>query len=379
MKNSKEKSPVYSSFAAKDIALLNEALTTFDGKDLRVLRDVGIYSGSAKYVKEVMDEYNNYAMDSIQGNILTPSITTPVQFLQEWLVGVIHALVNIRKIDSLIGIMTVGDWGDEQVVQTILENTGVVLPYSDYSNANYSSWNTNFEYREIARFETGLHVGELEDYRSSAIRINTAQEKRQSCAINLEILRNTIGFSGYNSGTNRTYGFLNDPNLPAYVTVAATGTGSSTLWSNKGFLNITADIRTAIAALRTQSGGNVDPDNTDLTLALPISVVDYLSTVSDFGISVREWIKQSYPRIRVEFAPQLTAANGGANVMYLYADSISDGISSDGGQTFIQMVPAKFKVLGVVRELKGFAEAFSNATAGVFLKRPTCVVRYTGI
>ncbi len=66
-----------------------------------------------------------------------------------------------------------------------------------------------------------------------------AESKRESAGLALEQQRNAVGFYGYNSGNNFTYGFLNDPNLPAYMTVAATGTGSSTLWSTKTFLEIT--------------------------------------------------------------------------------------------------------------------------------------------
>jgi len=104
-----------------------------------------------------------------------------------------------------------------------------------------------------------------------------------------------------------------------------------------------------------------------------------LSTVSNYGNSVREWIDKTYNgRMRIETAPQLNGANGGANVFYLYAEKVED-YSTDGGMTFIQVVPAKFRVLGVTPLAKGFEEDYSNATAGVMCKRPYAVVRYTGI
>ncbi len=77
-------------------------------------------------------------------------------------------------------------------------------------------------------------------------------------------------------------------------------------------------------------------------------------------------------------APQLNAANGGANVFYLFADAVSD-LSSDDGTTFAQLVPAKFQVLGVQQMTKGYEEDYSNASAGVMVKRPWACVRYSGI
>jgi hypothetical protein len=71
-------------------------------------------------------------------------------------------------------------------------------------------------------------------------------------------------------------------------------------------------------------------------------------------------------------------ANGGANVAYLFADSVEDG-GSDGGATFAQVVPAKFQALGTEKKAKGYLEDFSNATAGIFTKRPFAVQRLSGI
>jgi hypothetical protein len=99
---------------------------------------------------------------------------------------------------------------------------------------------------------------------------------------------------------------------------------------------------------------------------------------SDFGISVRQWISETYPRMRIVSAPELSGANGAANVFYLYAERVEDG-SSDGGRTFEQIVPAKMQSLGVEQRAKSYVEDYTNALAGIMLKRPFAVVRYSGI
>lgn len=317
------------------------------------------------------------AMDDQQGGLTAPSITTPIQFLQNWLPGFVRINTAARKIDELVGLTTTGSWEDEEVVQGVLENVGNAQPYGDYTNVPLASWNVNFERRTVVRFEKGIKVGMLEEARAARIRMNSAAEKRTSASTALEIQRNLVGFNGYNNGANRTYGFLNDPSLPAYYTVA-NGASASPLWSSKKFLEITADIRTMAATLQTQSQDTINPEDVEITLALATSVYQYLSVTSDFGISVRDWITKTYPKMRVVSAPQLNGANGGANVIYMYAERVDDG-ASDDSRVWIQVVPAKFQALGVEKNSKSYVEDYSNATAGVMLKRPYGVVRASGV
>ena len=349
-------------------------MTEDDVADFAALGDLGINMTNSQ-----VRAMANWAMDSgNQADVSTPSITTPVQFLQNWLPGFVKVITAARKIDELVGITTTGSWEDEEIVQGLLEPIGNALPYGDYTNVPLASWNTNFVRRTVVRFEKGIKVGSLEEARAARIRISTSAEKRSSAALALEIQRNLIGFYGYNNGANLTYGFLNDPALPAYVPVAASGTGGSTLWSAKTFLQIVADIRAAAAQLQTQSQDTINPEDTELTLALPTNSYQYLSVTSDFGISVRDWLNKTYPKLRVISAPQLNLANGGQNVFYLYAESVLDG-GSDDSRTWAQVVPAKFQALGVEKQAKAYVEDYANATAGVLLKRPYAVVRYTHI
>lgn len=355
-------------------------MTAEDCAQFRDLAQLGV-NFSNGFVAEQMRNLlagAEFAADDTQGLITAASISNPVQFLQSWLPGFVRVITGARKIDELIGITTAGKWDDEEIIQGVLEPLGEAALYGDYTNIPLSSWNVNFERRTVLRWEKGIKVGLLEDARSARVRINNAAEKRSAAALALDIVRNRVGFYGFNGGANRTYGFLNDPALPAYVTAAATGTGSSTLWSQKTFLNITADIRGMFARLQSASQDVVDVEKSATTLALATNVYQYLSVTSDFGISVRNWMTQTYPKCRIVSAPELNLANGGANVAYLYADKVEDG-GSDGGATWVQIVPSKFQALGTEKQAKGYVEDFSNATAGVMVKRPFAVQRLTGI
>ena len=332
----------------------------------------------AFFLRDQYEQQDGFGLDAnLTAPLTTASITTPVQFLQAWLPGFVEVITAARRIDMLVGVTTQGSWEDEEIVQGVLEKTGNAVLYGDYTNVPLSSWNVNYERRTIVRFEEGMIVGRLEEARAAAIRTNSPENKRAAAATALEIERNRIGFNGFNSGSNRTYGFLNSTDLPAYVTVTDGASGSST-WSTKTFLEIIADLRGAFQSLRTQSQEQVDPMEDQTTLAIATNSVDYLTTVTDFGISVRDWLKEAYPKARIVSAPELNSANGNANVFYLYAETVSDS-GSDDNRTWIQVVPQKFQTLGVDQRAKSYVEDYSNATAGLMLKRPYAVVRRSGI
>jgi len=358
--------------ASVTVALDAADITGMDALEAAARLGIGIDSGMLSMMARA-------AMDA---NVLTPTTypgtaTTPLQFLQSWLPGIVRTVTAARKIDLLAGLTVAGDWADEEIIQQTLEPTGFAVLYGDYTNVPLNSWNPGWERRSVIRFEAGARVGKLEEARAAKVNINSGAEKRASAALNLELIRNRVGFYGYNGGANRTYGFLNDPALPAYVTVP-NGVSGSPLWSQKTFLEITADIRNAAGALQNQSGDTIDPMRTPMILAVATIAAQFLAVVSDYGVSVRQWLTETYPDLTIVSAPELNAANGGANVFYLYAVKLEDG-STDDGAVFAQIVPAKFQALGIEQQAKAYVEDYTNALAGIMLKRPFAVVRRSGI
>lgn len=368
-------SEVHSSISGRDVRPVQ--MSAEDVADYAELSALGIDVGNPRHLRAMMAALD--AAPNPQPTVYAPTVPTPVQFLQAWLPGFVHTVTQVQTADEIMGVVTAGSWEDEEIVQGTMEPTGYPQLYGDYNNVPLASWNVGYERRSVLRFEEGLRVGVLEELRAGRARVNSAATKRGAAATALDIQRNRIGFYGFNGGENRTYGFLNDPALPAYVNVAGGP------WAGKDFLGITADIRTAVGALIVQAGGHVragpNANNaTPLTLVLPLGADNFLGVTSEFGNSVADWLSKTYPNMRViGGVPELVGANGGANVFYLFAERITDGASDDGGQTWAQIVPTKFKTLGVEQQVKAYVEDYSNATAGALLKRPFLLVRYSGI
>lgn len=381
----KDEHQVHSSLAGRTWAPLK--VEEADVAEYNALRAVGIGFDHG-YIAEIVNALQLAAtMDSNDVGIMpapgqlqsSAAIPSLVQFLQAWMPGFVNFITAARKIDELIGMSTIGSWEDEQIVQGMLEPTGNAVPYGDYSNIPLSSWNVNFEWRTVVRFEMGILVGLLEEARAARMRVSTSGEKRGQAGRALDIQRNRVGFYGFNDGAGRTYGFLNDPSLPAYQTLPNGATSGTPAWATKTFNDITADIRLVLATLQIQSMDTIDVEKSPITMAIPMGTNQYLTvTQSVGGISVREWLRENYPNVRVVTAPELRDGNGGASVMYVFAERVDDG-SSDDGKTFIQVVPSKFQALGVEKRAKSYVEDYANATAGVMVKRPYAVTRWTGL
>ena len=319
-----------------------------------------------------------YGMDAdLTPTITTPTISTPVQFLQQWLPGVVNVLTQALRSDKIMGTMTVGAWEDEEIVQQIVEWTANANIYGDNTQIPLASYNVNFERRTVVRFEQGVQVDRLEDARASRQQISSIEQKRAATARELNILRNFTSFFGYADGTNRTFGILNDPNLPAYINSPAGGAGGTTFASKTVNERITT-LLLLFQALIDNSGTNVDPGTTNTVLTVPSSIITTFQDINNFGISVKAWLSENYPLCRVEIAPEFNNADGGANVMYLMAEDVPDS-GTDGGEVITQLVPVRMFLLGSQQGAKSYIEDYTNATAGVLAKRPYAIQRMTGV
>jgi hypothetical protein len=345
---------------------------------VRALSKIGIHMSDFA-VQTYAQAYGMDAAVSIPGlTVNAAQGNSPyMQFLQAWLPGQVHVITAARKADELMGVTTAGAWEDEEIIQEILELVGVAQPYSDHGNIPLSSWNLTYEKRGVVRFEEGLQVGELEGVRSGRIGVNAAETKRTAAQLALDISRNRVAFYGYSGSTEYPiYGYLNDPGLPAYITVPAGANG--TTWDKKTFSEIVRDLLTGLSTLRTQSKEVIDPKTTPINLDVASEKVDYLSTPNELGETPYDWLKKNYPNVTVNSATELDEANGGADVYYMYAQTVGD-TGTDGGGVIDQIVPSRFRALGVDTSCKMVTEDFTNATSGAMVKRPFAMYRASGI
>lgn len=327
-------------------------------------------------LKTIESNKDIMAMDAAPLPQTGGGVPVPIWFLTHFLNTPVKVVTRARVADDLVGREIAGRFADAQIVQPIVELLGQPRPYTDKSSIPLSDYNYTFEGRNIVRFEQGVEVGIIEAERGSAMRLNVMETKRTAATEALAISLNRVFFYGFNDGEGRTYGLLNDPNAPTYTAVATgAGTGTPTEWESKTAVEIVNDIITAANDLRVKSGYNYDPFRDAATLAIAGDAVDWLAKTSEqyLGLSVRDWIAKTYPKMRIVPVPELSDADGGENVFYLFADRI-------GNQKVIgQYVQDVLRMLGMERRIKYVLEDYASATAGAMILQPIGVVAYSGI
>lgn len=309
------------------------------------------------------------AMDSA---LIGPAATTgfvPAHMLQTWLAGTIRAITTPVDIDYVAGITTVGNWHDGEIGVRTEEDLGLAELYGDVTNIPLANSNGGVELRDVVRFEQGFQVGELEMRRMGAAGFQQEQSKRRAATKSLDVTRNLVGWNGI--ANTRTYGLLNDPNLPA-----VTALGAGTAWQSATFDQLVAQFTAMRNALETQMGQSLRDENSFLLL-LPAGYRGVMNVYNTAGnTSFGQWLSENYPNVRTEYINSLKAAIGGKDVGYLIAENVSDLDESDtDSATLIQAVPSRYEVVGSEKRAKGYIETASNALAGIIVLRPWAITR----
>ena len=250
-----------------------------------------------------------------------------------------------------------------------MERMGQPALYGDFTKAPLANWNVNFETRDNVRFEMGVSVGKLEEARASQMRLNSYALKRDAMAEAFEILLNNIGWFGYNDGGKKVYGLLNDTNANAID--ATTVQDWSAITGSTAFDTIVTEILAVITDRVSALNGNYDPEVDSATLVLPIDQYPSLGKVNSLGISVRDWLSKTYPKIRVIASAELKGAAGSAGgttatdgVALFFVDKIA------GDAVAQQMVTSTMRLVGAQPMAKGNYEVYSCSTAGTLLRYP---------
>ncbi|MCQ2299921.1 MAG: DUF2184 domain-containing protein [Bacteroidales bacterium] len=328
-----------------------------------------------------MDEASDtirYVMDAMP-TVTAGSAPVPVQFLQHWMNKFITVVTQATTADEFLGRTTQGEWFQKSVVLTVRELTGNTAPYGDRAAPPLAGYNINEEERDIVRFAQGILTGKLEEMRLAAMGMKLSAYESDRAAIGqaFNLDTNAVAFYGYNLGNNKTYGILNDPNLDPFIQVATfTPDGGSPTgsWSEKGFYGIVRDLNTAVGALQKKCGGNFIPSKAAFKIGVALGCDTYLNSVNEHGNrSVRDYIKDTWPKAEIVPIPEFDNAVGGDNVFYIKLEELGKNPVAE------QIVPAAVRLVGMEPRATGVYELYSNATAGCFVEQPLGIVRYFGI
>lgn len=264
----------------------------------------------------VPDEYRNsdaslaaiasMAMDSAHLSVTDPNAAIPALLttaIDPEVIRVVFAPLQIAK--ALGGEVQKGNWLSDTEIFPIVEQTGEVSSYDDFSNNGRAGINFNYPQFQSYLFQTFISYGEREVERVGLMRINYVGELTASASG----LLNRFGNLAYAFGISglQNYGILNNPYLAAYLTPAVKAWGGTT-WFNAGSPAATAnevynDILAIVEQIITQTNGAVDM-NADMALLLSPQSQLAMKFANSFGVTVAGLLKEGFPNMEVIPVPQ---------------------------------------------------------------------------
>lgn len=316
------------------------------------------------------------AMDA-QPELITISNSGIPAFLSTYIdPKIIEILLAPMKAVEIVGEETKkGDWTLETAMFPLVESTGQVSSYGDYSETGVAGANVNWVQRQSYTYQVITQWGERELEKMGLARIDWANRQNIASILTLNKFQNKSYFFGVSGLAN--YGLLNDPTLSAAI--APVVFNSATTWAQKaalasglGALGVYQDIQALYEQLVSQANGLVELDmESPMTLAMDPASQVYLTLTSQYNVNVLDMLKKNFPKMKVQTAPEYSTASG--NLVQLIADEML------GQRTATTAFTEKLRAHPVIVKKSSFEQKKSQGTWGCIIFRPFLIAQMLGV
>ena len=318
-------------------------------------------------------------VDNAAPFVTAPNINVVAGALQYIRPKAIETLTAPRVSDKIARAEKFGKWGDRVVVIKQKEYTGKTSA-DDGMTSDGLQVKTNYTYvsRGVYYYTTGWLSTDLQEATTDGIQENYRADQAEAAMRTLAIDRNKFFFNGVAVAGSAAsiYGFLNEPSLGAYTSVAATGTNNSTYWADKTPENIYNDVVAAINQLYVQSNGVVEDElaNGKIKIAIAAGSLGQLDRTNSYGVTARRLLKETYgDKVVFEAVPQLNSADSNSDCMYVIFDMEGEDSTLLNGYVEMARAYPLFTKDSVV------SQKISGATAGAIVQYPWAIVRVNGL
>lgn len=338
---------------------------------------VHFMGADVRFMKTPQERGGKLAMDA-EPQLLSVSNSGIPAFLSTYIdPNVIEFLLAPNKATEIVGQETKkGDWTMETSMFPVVEYTGMVSSYGDYSETGVAGANTNWVQRQSYTYQITVEFGEREIEKMGLARIDWANEKRAGAITTLNKFQNKTYFFGVEGLAN--YGLLNDPSLSAPIAPISVTSGNLVTWAQKatdpnGALWVYEDIKALYGQLVSQAQGNVELDmSSPLSLAMSPASQVYLTLTTQYNVNVQDMLKKNFPKMRIETAPEYGLLSGG-NFMQLMADDMR------GQRTATTAFTEKLRSHPIIIKESSFRQKMSQGSWGTIIFRPFLVAGMIGI
>jgi hypothetical protein len=313
-------------------------------------------------------------------------VTTPQSGIPAFLVTfldpeVLRILTAKNAAAEIFGEVRKGSFVDVTAVFSVVEHTGEVSTYGDFSQAGKSGANTNFPQRENYLYQTIAEYGELEMERMGAAKIGWASELKQASIVNLNKFQNLSYFFGIAGLQN--YGLLNDPSLPAAIAPGPKAAGGLTWFignsPNATGLEVYNDIVALVVQLIAQSGGNINAES-DMVLGMSPHSAGALNFTNTYNVNVKTLLGTNYPNLKVVPAIQygaLTTQNAQGSAAGEIVQLIATKV--EGQETGYCAFSEKLRAGPIIRDLSSYKQKMTQGTWGAVIRQPFAIAQMIGV
>jgi len=316
-------------------------------------------------------ELPGLAMDAVPGIVTTANAAIPAYLANLVDQEEIRVVTQPMKSEEAYGSTQKGNWTTYSTEFRVIESTGFVSSYGDYSESGRSGHNVNFVYRKSYHFQTFARWGEREVDVEALAGVAYISEQSVAAALNLSKFQNKSNFYGISGLT--LYGSLNDPSLFAPIApTTKTGGPSTTEWGpGTPPEQIYADIQALFSQLQSQMGGNARKDDA-MTLVISPEKDIYLENANSFGsYTAGQYIKRGFPNLKVVTAPEMDTSGG--SLAQLRLDKV------DGKDTTYCGFTEKLRNHAVIQKSSSWAQKKSAGTWGFIMRYPIAMAQMLGI
>lgn len=315
------------------------------------------------------------ALDSVNASFNTPSSGVPAFMTTIYSNQIIKAITQKVAFREIGGDYQQGDLSTNSLSFPTIAFSGLISTYNDHEEPPVADANANWENRGVYKYSIAIQYGDLEVATMSAAKIDIINEKRAGAAKKLVLAQNDIFFNGL-SIANNVRGLLNDSDLNAAIpSPASASKPSSAKWQYKEYTEIVNDILLMFNGIVSKLGNNVNLDTTTpMILALSPQDQTYLVRPNIYGRTALEYIKSTFPNIRIVTAVQykLSDADTG-NLAQLILEKVDEIDTVSNGFTF----QALFS--NTVVGMSSIKQKVSCGVSGALIRLPAAIATMTGI
>lgn len=326
---------------------------------------------------------NGYAlaMDAQPTAITSPNSGIPAFLTTSIDPDIVRVVLTPNQAAEIFGEVKKGNWLSETEIFIMVERTGEVSSYGDYSNNGSAGINTQFPQRQAYLYQTTWRYGEREMERAGLARIGYAAEVQEAGAVVLNKFQNLTYFFGVAGLQN--YGLLNDPSLSASLTPAPKAAGGNT-WIKNGAINATAneiyaDIQALFFQLISQTNGVINQKDA-MTLAMSPGSEVAMTATNTFNVNVSDLLKKNFPNMEIKTAVQYGQTSA-SNPQGITAGNFVQLIAKklDGQETGYCAFNEKLRTHPIIRAMSSFQQKATQGTWGAVIRIPAAISSMIGV